>query len=93
MKATTIVKSIVLTEKSSEAIEAHNKYTFAVDKRANKIEIARAISDLFGVKVQSVNTANYSGKKKRQRTANAGKKADWKKAVVSLNDGETINFY
>ena len=88
-----IIKTVVLTEKSSDAMESANKYTFKVAPGANKIEIATAIENVFNVKVASVNTMNYTGKKKRKRTAMAGKKADWKKAVVTLKAGEIINLY
>ncbi len=88
-----VIKTVVLTEKSSAAMEDQNKYTFKVAKSANKIEIATAVQQIFNVKVQSVNTMNYTGKKKRQRTAMAGKKANWKKAIVTLKSGEIINLY
>ena len=88
-----VIKTVVLTEKSSAALEDQNKYTFKVASSANKIEIATAVQQIFNVKVQSVNTMNYTGKKKRQRTAMAGKKANWKKAIVTLKSGEIINLY
>ena len=88
-----IIKTVVLTEKSSAAMEDDNKYTFKVAPGANKIEIATAVEKVFNVKVKSVNTMNYTGKKKRKRTAMAGKKANWKKAIVTLKDGEIINLY
>ncbi|EDM26331.1 ribosomal protein L23 [Lentisphaera araneosa HTCC2155] len=88
-----VIKTVVLTEKSSAAMEDQNKYTFKVASSANKIEIANAVQKIFNVKVQSVNTMNYTGKKKRQRTAMAGKKANWKKAIVTLKSGEIINLY
>jgi len=88
-----VIKTVVLTEKSSAAMEDQNKYTFKVASSANKIEIATAVQQIFNVKVQSVNTMNYTGKKKRQRTAMAGKKANWKKAIVTLKSGEIINLY
>lgn len=88
-----VIKTVVLTEKSSAAMEDQNKYTFKVASSANKIEIATAVQKIFNVKVQSVNTMNYTGKKKRQRTAMAGKKANWKKAIVTLKSGEIINLY
>ncbi len=88
-----VIKTVVLTEKSSQAMEDSNKYTFKVAKGSNKIEIANAVEKIFNVKVSSVNTMNYTGKKKRKRTAMAGKKADWKKAIVTLKAGEIINLY
>ena len=62
-----------------------------VDRRANKIEIKRAVEQAFGVKVTSVRTANYSGKSKRVRRADEGKTAAWKKAMVRLKDGDSID--
>ena len=69
------------------------KYTFEVDKKANKIQIKQAIEEIFGVKVESVNTMNVLGKYKRMG-ANIGKRADWKKAIVKLTaDSKTIEFF
>ena len=58
---------------------------------ANKVEIAKAVKALFGVEVAAVNTMNYAGKAKRQRTAAAGYRSDWKKAVVTLKPGQQLN--
>ena len=91
--AYSVVKTIVLSEKSAAQMDAANKYTFKVAKSANKIEIAKAIASIFDVKVESVNTANYSGKKKRQRTAAAGRTASFKKAVVTLAAESTIDIF
>ena len=88
-----VIKSVVLTEKSNAASETASKFTFKVAKNANKIQIAKAVESIFDVKVATVNTMNYKGKKVRQRTANAGKKADFKKAVVTLKGDSEINFY
>ena len=66
------------------------KYVFEVAVHANKIEIRKAIEELFGKKVVSVNTSNHYGKARRKRTAAAGYTADWKKAVVTLAAGETL---
>lgn len=88
-----IIKTVVLSEKSNALTESENKYTFKVAKTANKIEIAKAVETLFDVKVVAVNTANYAGKKKRQRTAYAGKKADWKKAVVTVKAEDSIDIF
>ena len=86
-----VVKNIQLTEKASLLGEINNSYVFKVDRRANKLEIKRAIEKLFGKKVVSVNTANYKGKKKRQRRADFGRTAHWKKAIVTLAEGEIID--
>lgn len=86
-----IIKPIV-TEQSMEQI-AEKKYTFQVDKRANKIQIKTAIEEAFGVKVLAVNTMNVTGKYKRMG-ANIGKRTDWKKAIVTLTeDSKTIEFF
>lgn len=87
---TQVIKSIRLTEKATLGTETSNSYTFKVDRNANKLEIKRAVEQLLGKKVVSVNTCNYSGKAKRQRRADAGRTAHWKKAVVRLAKGETI---
>ena len=69
----------------------NNEYVFKVDKRANKHEIKRAVENLFSKKVKSVNTLNVRGKKKRERRADFGRTASWKKAIVKLKDGERID--
>ena len=88
-----IVKRPIITEKSMELIE-ENKYTFEVDKNANKAEIKHAIEAIFeGVKVKKVRTLNFTGKKVRTRYG-YGKKADWKKAYVTLtDDSEAIEYF
>ena len=86
-----IIKPIV-TEASMNAM-ADKKYTFVVDKKANKTEIKNAVEKVFGVKVESVNTMNMLGKKKRQGI-HVGKKPDWKKAIVTLTaESKTIEFF
>ena len=80
-----IIKRPIITEKSMTLLD-ENKYTFEVDKNANKPEIKAAIEQIFdGVKVKKVRTMNYEGKRVRTRHG-IGKKADWKKAVVTLTD-------
>lgn len=77
----------LITEKGNAQI-AEKKYAFKVKPDAGKIEIGRAIEELFNVKVKSVNTINYSGKPKRAgRSMTMGKRADWKKAIVTLSEG------
>ena len=67
---------------------AENKYAFKVDVNAEKIEIGKAVEELFNVKVASVNVMNYSGKAKRAGRSNKmGHRADWKKAIVTLAEG------
>jgi large subunit ribosomal protein L23 len=87
---TQIVANIRLTEKASLLGERNNQYVFRVATHANKIEIKQAIEKLFGKKVVRVNTAQYAGKKKRERRADFGRKTHWKKAVVTLAEGEKI---
>ena len=86
-----IIKPII-TEKSMEDM-AFGKYTFAVDKKANKSEIKKAVESIFGVKVEKVNTMNYLGKMKRQGI-HSGRRPSWKKAIVKLtDDSKKIEFF
>ncbi len=83
----------VITEQSMEAVEM-KKYVFIVAKDANKTEIKKAISEIFGVKVDKVTTINMDGKQKRQGRYPAGRTASFKKAVVRLTaDSKTIEFF
>lgn len=87
-----IILAPVITEKSMTAI-GMRKYTFRVDKRAGKIEIARAVEELFGVKVKQVNTLSVPGQRRRQGY-NVGYTPSWKKAVVTLTeDSKGIPFF
>ena len=81
-----IIDSIRLTEKGTLLSEKENKYVFRVKPHANKLQIKNAIEQLFGKKVIAVNTCNYAGKKKRERTANFGRKA-----IVTLKEGDRID--
>ena len=82
----------MLTEKSYDGIQA-KRYTFKVDKRATKTQIKVAIEDIFGVKVEKVNTANYDGKKKRMGRYE-GMTSSYKKAIVQLSkDSKPIEFF
>lgn len=83
-----VIKTILVTEKGTVLAEDLNQYTFRVAKGANKIQIREAVEALFDVEVASVNVMNRKGKRKRLRSANYGKRADWKKAVVTLSEGE-----
>jgi large subunit ribosomal protein L23 len=87
-----IIETASLTEKSSLLGEKQNKYVFRVSPRANKIQIRHAVEKLFGKKVVDVNTCNYAGKKKRERRADFGRKNHWKKAIVTLKEGDKIDF-
>ena len=92
MKAQDIVIRPIITEKSMTGV-ANKKYTFEVCQDANKIEIAKAVEELFGVKVQKVNTLNVQGRFKRMGR-NEGYKPDWKKAIVTLSeDSKSIEFF
>ena len=82
----------VITEKSTEQLDRHHAYTFVVDKGANKYEIAQAVQTLFNVKVESVRTMNYTGKERRVGR-HVGRRAAWKKAVVTLRDGDSIEIF
>ena len=83
-----IIHTIMVTEKGTELAEDLKQYTFRVSKSANKIEIRSAVEALFDVKVKGVNVMNRKGKRKRMRSANYGKRPDWKKAIVALSEGE-----
>jgi large subunit ribosomal protein L23 len=85
-----IVKTARLTEKGTRQGTKFNQYTVVADRRANKFQIKKAVEELFKVKVVRVNTLNVRGKARRQRTAQAGKAPDWKKAIVTLKDGDKI---
>ena len=85
-----IIDTVRLTEKGTLLTEKLNQYVFRVKPSANKIQIKQAIEKLFGKKVARVNTCNYAGKKKRERRADFGRKAHWKKAIVTLKEGEKI---
>ncbi|MGF0039558.1 50S ribosomal protein L23 [Peptoniphilaceae bacterium SGI.131] len=88
-----VILSPIVTEKSMDMMN-ERKYTFRVDKKANKAEIKEALEAIFdGVKVKSVNTMNVLGKKTRVGNR-VGKKSDWKKAIVTLKeDSKTIAFF
>lgn len=85
-----IIKAPIITEQSSKMIETENSYTFKVDKKANKIEIKKAIEEIFNVKVVRVNTINVLPKFKRMGKYE-GYKSAYKKAIVKLADGQKID--
>jgi large subunit ribosomal protein L23 len=85
-----IIKTVRLTEKGTRQGEKHNQYTVVADRRATKPQIRQAVQELFKVKVTRVNTMNVDGKVRRQRTSQAGKAPDWKKAIVTLKEGDKI---
>ncbi len=84
-----VIKSLLRTEKGTDLMML-NKYLFWVDKKANKIEIKNAVEDIYKVKVSGVNTIAMRGKTKRVRYEQ-GKTSDWKKALVTLKEGEKID--
>jgi len=86
-----IIKKPCLTEKALGLQEINNQVVVKVDPRANKIEIKDAVEKLFSVKVAKVRTANMHGKKKRVGK-NFGHQSDWKKAIVTLEEGNKIDF-
>ena len=91
MNAFEIIKTVRVTEKGAVQSDSFNQYTVVADRRANKYQIRRAVEELFKVRVQNVNTMNVRGKLRRQRTAQAGKAPDWKKAIVTLKKGDKIS--
>jgi large subunit ribosomal protein L23 len=84
-----IILRPIISEKSV-TLTADNKYTFEVETKANKIEIREAVESIFKVKVLKVNTLNVKGKPKRWGRRYHGHKSDWKKAVVTLKEGDKI---
>ena len=91
-----IIKKPVITEKMTAISEKLNKFAFIVDKRANKIQIKDAVEKFYGVKVVAVNTMNYDGKRKSRYTKAGvitGRTASFKKAIVTLKEGDTIDFF
>lgn len=86
-----VIDTIRLSEKATLLQEENNDYVFKVARNANKLEVKRAVEQLFGVKVIGVRTCNYGGKAKRERRPDAGKTAQWKKAYVRLKDGDSID--
>ncbi len=87
-----IIKRPLITEKTSIQKEVSNQLSFEVDRKANRVEIKKAIEDIFNVNVASVRTMQVKGKTK-QRGRITGKRKDWKKAIVKLMPGEHIDFF
>ena len=85
-----IIKTVRLTEKGTRQSEKLNQYTVVADCRATKLQIRQAVQELFKVKVLKVNTLSVRGKSRRQRTHQAGKSPDWKKAIVTLKESDKI---
>ncbi|HKM18026.1 MAG: 50S ribosomal protein L23 [Firmicutes bacterium] len=91
MDARDVLIRPVVTEKSTDMI-SQNKYTFIVDMRANKTQIKQAVEEIFKVKVNKVNTVRIRGKLRRQGRSE-GRTSDYKKAVVTLADGHSIELF
>ncbi len=91
MEAREIIIRPIISERSYDVME-NNVYTFEVHKSANKIEIAKAVESIFNVKVVKVNTLNVKPKPKRMRY-NTGKTRAWKKAMVTLQEGDSIEIF
>ena len=92
MDAREIIIRPVITEHSYDGME-YGVYTFEVAKAANKIEIAKAVEELFDVKVVKVNTINVKPKPKRMRYGQVGYTKSWKKAMVTVADGQSIELF
>ncbi len=86
-----VIKNVRLSEKATFLQESNNEITLEVDRNANKLEIKQAVKELLGKTVVSVRTANYDGKERRKRRADAGRTSSWKKAIVRLKEGETLD--
>ena len=87
-----VLKRPLITEKSNLLKEGFNQIVFEVDKKANKVEIKKAVEKLFKVTVVKVHTIHVRGKIKRMGRS-LGKKPNWKKAVVTLKEGERVDFF
>lgn len=88
----TILRRPLLTEKATIARETANEYVFEVARDANRIQIKEAVENRFDVKVTSVRTVSVKGKVKRMGM-HQGKRADWKKAYITLQEGNTIDLF
>lgn len=91
-----IIKKPIITEKMTNLGEKLNRYGFIVDKRANKIQIKKAVEEMYDVRVDAVNTIIYGGKSKSRYTKTGiihGKTASFKKAIVTLAEDDEIDFY
>ena len=86
-----VIKKVRLSEKASMLQESNNEVVLEVDRAANKLEIKQAIETVFNKKVVKVRTANYDGKVRRKRRADQGRTPSYKKAIVRLADGESID--
>ena len=92
-----IIKKPIITEKATMDSEMNNRFTFVVDRRANKIEIKKAVENMYGVSIEKVRTMTYGGGKSSVKYTNKGiveqSSPVWKKAIVTVADGETIDLF
>ncbi len=91
-----IIKPIVTEKQTAVTDKKPNRFGFRVSPDANKLQIKKAVEELYNVSVESVNTMNYSGKRKSRYTKSGiinGKQAAYKKAIVTLKEGEVIDFF
>lgn len=91
-----VLKKPIITEKATDLSELNNCYTFVVEKTANKLEVKEAVEKTYGVSVEGVRTMNYPVKRKTKFTKKgvvSGTKGAYKKAIVQLAEGESIDFY
>lgn len=88
-----IIRRPIITEKATDAKELHNKITFAVDSRAGKRQVKEAVEEVFKVSVEDVHIINVKRKKKRLGYRSQGYRPGWKKAVVTLKKGSTIDVF
>ncbi len=96
MESSEILIRPILTEKMLKLQENERKYAFKITKNANKIMVKYAVQDRFDVTVEDVNIINVKGKSKQMNTRRGitrGRRSDWKKAIVTLREGDTINFF
>jgi large subunit ribosomal protein L23 len=91
-----MIKKPVITEKMTALTEGLNRYGFVVDTNANKLQIKEAVENMYGVTVENINTMNYKGKHKTRYTKAGwvqGRTNKFKKAIVTLAEGDVIDFY
>ncbi|MAM04788.1 MAG: 50S ribosomal protein L23 [Flavobacteriales bacterium] len=91
-----VIKKPIITEKMTDQAEVFNRFAFVVDKKANKIEIKKAVMEMYDVEVESVRTMICIGKKRVRGTKSGmitGRTSTYKKAIVTLSEGESIDFY
>ena len=92
MEAQEVILEPVITEKATAQTDRYNKVAFRVAKRASKYQIRAAVEALYGVRVTGIRTSTVRGKLKR-RGVSVGKRPDWKKALVTLREGDVIDFF